>query len=100
MIELRGLLLATLASVSIAVSASSSRTCFYASSSRLPSEPGLVPATLNCSTRFWPMRLVFHNPAIPNVKSELLEGDYPDRRLAYITDMNDLSSKRRVGNHH
>lgn len=37
--------------------------------------------------------LVFHNPAIATVRSELLEGDYPDRRLAYITDMNDVKAK-------
>jgi hypothetical protein len=39
------------------------------------------------------IRLVFHNPAIASVRSELLEGDYPDRRLAYITDMNDVKAK-------
>lgn len=37
--------------------------------------------------------LVFHNPAIATVRSALLEGDYPDRRLAYITDMNDVKAK-------
>lgn len=40
------------------------------------------------------IHLVFHNPAIPAVKSELLEGDYKDRRMAYFSDMADIEVKR------
>jgi len=31
--------------------------------------------------------LVFHHPAIVKIKSELLEGDYKDRRLIYFDNM-------------
>jgi hypothetical protein len=37
--------------------------------------------------------LVFHNPAIPHVESDWLEGDYRDRRLAYLTDMEDVRAR-------
>jgi uncharacterized protein YdhG (YjbR/CyaY superfamily) len=40
------------------------------------------------------VHLVFHNPEIPNVKSELLEGDYPDRRMAYFSNMDDVKAKK------
>jgi len=40
------------------------------------------------------IHLVFHNPAISAVKSELLEGDYKDRRMAYFSDMADIEGKR------
>lgn len=33
------------------------------------------------------IRLVFHHPAIVKIKSALLEGDYKDRRLVYLSDM-------------
>ena len=33
------------------------------------------------------VHLVFHHPAIVNVKSPLLEGDYKDRRMLYLPDM-------------
>ncbi len=38
------------------------------------------------------IHLVFHNPQIANVKSELLEGDYKDRRMAYFTGMKDVKA--------
>ena len=38
--------------------------------------------------------LVFHNPSIASIKSEILEGDYPDRRLAYFSDMNEVNAKK------
>ena len=38
--------------------------------------------------------LVFHNPAIASIKSEILQGDYPDRRLAHFSDMNDVNAKK------
>lgn len=40
------------------------------------------------------IHLVFHNPEIANVKSRLLEGNYEDRRMAYINDMQDISAKK------
>ena len=40
------------------------------------------------------IHLVFHNPQIPNVKSNLLEGDYKDRRMTYFVDMNDIHTKK------
>jgi uncharacterized protein YdhG (YjbR/CyaY superfamily) len=40
------------------------------------------------------IHLVFHNPMIARVKSELLEGDYKDRRMAYFADMKDVKAKK------
>ena len=40
------------------------------------------------------IHLVFHNPMIPKIKSELLEGDYVDRRMTYFSDMNDIKAKK------
>lgn len=40
------------------------------------------------------IHLVFHNPMIAKVKSELLEGDYVDRRMAYFADMKDVKAKK------
>jgi len=40
------------------------------------------------------IHLVFHNPMIAKVKSDLLEGDYKDRRMAYFADMKDIKAKR------
>ena len=40
------------------------------------------------------VHLVFHNSMIAKVKSELLEGDYVDRRMAYFTDMKDVKAKK------
>jgi uncharacterized protein YdhG (YjbR/CyaY superfamily) len=40
------------------------------------------------------VHLVFHNPMIPKVKSELLEGDYADRRMTYFSDMQDIKAKK------
>jgi hypothetical protein len=36
------------------------------------------------------VHLVFHNPHIPKVKSEILEGNYPDRRMVYFSSMDFL----------
>ena len=33
------------------------------------------------------VHLVFHHPTIVNIESDLLEGDYKDRRMAYFSDM-------------
>lgn len=40
------------------------------------------------------IHLVFHNPQIPKVKSELLEGEYVDRRMMYLADMRDIKKKK------
>jgi hypothetical protein len=40
------------------------------------------------------IHLVFHNPEIVNIDSELLKGDYPTRRMAYFADRNDIEAKR------
>lgn len=40
------------------------------------------------------IHLVFHNPHVPKVKSELLEGEYVDRRMMYLADMRDIKKKK------
>ena len=40
------------------------------------------------------IHLVFHNPQISKVKSNILEGDYKDRRMAYFSDMKDVKAKK------
>jgi hypothetical protein len=40
------------------------------------------------------VHLVWHNPAIVKIKSGLLEGEYPDRRMSYLSDMVDVKAKR------
>ena len=40
------------------------------------------------------IHLVFHNPEIVKIKSTLLEGDYPTRRMTYLTDMADIEAKK------
>lgn len=40
------------------------------------------------------IHLVFHNPMISKVKSELLEGDYDHRRMAYFSDKKDIEEKK------
>jgi len=42
------------------------------------------------------VHLVFHNGVILNDGNNLLEGDYPDRRMMYFSDMEDIKSKRAV----
>lgn len=39
--------------------------------------------------------LVFHHPFIVNIKSELLEGDYKDRRLLYFGNMKEVKSNKK-----
>jgi len=39
--------------------------------------------------------LVFHHPAVVNVKSELLEGEYKDRRLVYFKDANEAEKNKK-----
>ena len=40
------------------------------------------------------IHLVFHNPMIPKIKSQMLEGDFVDRRMAYFSDMQDIKAKK------
>jgi uncharacterized protein YdhG (YjbR/CyaY superfamily) len=40
------------------------------------------------------VHLVFHNPEIAKINSEILEGNYPDRRMVYFTDMQDVKAKK------
>lgn len=39
--------------------------------------------------------LVFHHPTIVKIKSELLQGDYKDRRLVYLNSMNEIKDARK-----
>jgi hypothetical protein len=50
----------------------------------------LVTFNLHATDR---VHLVFHNGAILDDQGGLLEGDYPDRRMAYLTDMRDVKAK-------
>lgn len=40
------------------------------------------------------IHLIFHNPNIASIQSDILEGDYPDRRMTYFTSMDDVRSKQ------
>ena len=39
--------------------------------------------------------LVFHHPFIVKIKSELLEGEYKDRRLVYLADMKAIRANKK-----
>lgn len=49
--------------------------------------------TLNLSEKKQ-IRLVFHCPEVIKIKSELLMGEYRDRRLVYMIDMADIVKKK------
>ncbi|MEU5726938.1 DUF1801 domain-containing protein [Micromonospora sp. NPDC047738] len=40
------------------------------------------------------VHLVFHNPHLATIDSPLLEGTWPDRRMAYFADLADVEAKR------
>ena len=40
------------------------------------------------------IRLIFHHPTIVTIKSDILEGDWKDRRIVYIKNAEDVSSKK------
>ena len=42
------------------------------------------------------VHLVFHNPHISKINSELLEGNYEHRRMAYFSDMKDIETKKQA----
>jgi hypothetical protein len=50
-------------------------------------------ATFNLRARQH-VHLVFHNPHLAAVDSDLLSGSWPDRRMAYFTDLADVEAKR------
>jgi hypothetical protein len=39
--------------------------------------------------------LVFHHPAVAKVKAELLEGNYPGRRLIHFKDKTDAEKNKK-----
>jgi uncharacterized protein YdhG (YjbR/CyaY superfamily) len=41
------------------------------------------------------VHLVFHHPTIVNIKSGLLEGDYRDRRMMYLRNVQDVKANRK-----
>lgn len=50
----------------------------------------LVTFNLHATDR---VHLVFHDGAILGDQGGLLEGDYPDRRMVYLTDLDDIEAK-------
>jgi uncharacterized protein YdhG (YjbR/CyaY superfamily) len=45
------------------------------------------------------VHLIFHNPAIASIQSDILEGDYADRRMTYFSDMADVKAKQAALEH-
>ena len=41
------------------------------------------------------VHIVFHHPGIVKIKSNLLEGDYKDRRMVYLWNMDDIKSNQK-----
>jgi uncharacterized protein YdhG (YjbR/CyaY superfamily) len=41
------------------------------------------------------VHLIFHNEAIAGIKSDLLEGDYKDRRMMYFPDMKAVKANKK-----
>ncbi|MGB4774980.1 MAG: DUF1801 domain-containing protein [Daejeonella sp.] len=41
------------------------------------------------------VHLVFHHEAIVRIKSDLLEGDYKDRRMVYFKDMAEVETRKK-----
>lgn len=50
-------------------------------------------ATFNLRTNEH-VHLIFHNPSIASIQHEILEGNYPDRRMTYFTSMADVEAKK------
>lgn len=50
-------------------------------------------ATFNLRTHEH-VHLIWHNPNIASIQSDILEGDYVDRRMTYFTSMADVEAKR------
>ena len=41
------------------------------------------------------VHLVFHHPAIVHIKSNLLEGDYKDRRMMYLSNTQEVKANKK-----
>jgi uncharacterized protein YdhG (YjbR/CyaY superfamily) len=41
------------------------------------------------------VHLIFHHPAIVKINSELLEGDYKDRRMMYFENMKEVKARKK-----
>ena len=41
------------------------------------------------------VHLIFHHPAIVKIKSDLLEGDYKDRRMMYFENMDEVKARKK-----
>lgn len=41
------------------------------------------------------VHLIFHHPTIVKIKSDLLEGDYKDRRMLYLPDMKAVKANKK-----
>ena len=41
------------------------------------------------------VHLIFHHPTIVKIKSDLLEGDYKDRRMLYLPDMKAVKTNKK-----
>ncbi len=41
------------------------------------------------------VHLVFHHPSIVNIQSGLLEGDYKDRRMMYLRNMQEVEANKK-----
>jgi len=40
------------------------------------------------------VHLIFHNSEVVNIKNEILEGNYPTRRMVYFADMKAVKAKK------
>ena len=41
------------------------------------------------------VHIVFHHKLIPEIKSDLLEGDYKDRRMTYLRNMKEIKAHKK-----
>ncbi len=41
------------------------------------------------------VHLIFHHPTIVKIKSDILEGDYKDRRMLYLPDMKAVKTNKK-----
>ena len=41
------------------------------------------------------IHIVFHHKSIPEIKSDLLEGDYKDRRMMYLRNMKEIKQHKK-----
>jgi hypothetical protein len=55
---------------------------------------GAIIATFNLHAK-GRVHLVFHHPAIAKIQSDILEGNYSNRRMVYFADSKDVKGKRK-----